>query len=495
MSFILSIDQGTTGTKALLVDKEGTIHGKGYAAHEQHYPQSGWVEHNLDDIWQCILGATAAAMKEAGVEPRDIHAVALANQGETVAAYARSSGRSLGNAIVWSDRRTEVLANAWQDAGWGPRVAERTGLRIDPYFSATKIQWLLQNNKDLQAAVAAGDAAVSTLDAWMIHRMTDGAAYITDASTVSRTLLYDLHANAYIDDHLEFLGIPKSLLSDIAPTTGTFGITSRSAFLGIEAPIVASIVDQPAALFGQGCLSSGDTKCTYGTGCFVYMNVGDKMILSKNDMLGALVWRHGETSTYALEGGVYSAGSAVDWACTIGIASDAKELSALAESVPDTQGVWFLPALTGMAAPFWDSKVRSGFVGLSAAVTRAHMARAVLEGIAHRVADVVEAMEQDVGTNVPVLRVDGGLTQSSVLMQMQANLLGVPVDVSAEQEATALGAASLAAIALGWITEDDVRRSVRAARRYTPAMSEDERLEARNRWRHVVKHLRNLSDY
>jgi glycerol kinase len=491
MKYILSVDQGTTGTKALLVDQEGQLRAKGYAAHQQFHPAPGWVEHDVEEIWECILRAVRMAMAQAGAKPADIAAVALSNQGETVVAFSKRTLRSLARAIVWSDRRTVDLAAAWEAAGWSKRVAERTGLRIDPYFSATKIQWLLQNQRAVREALAAGDLWISTLDAWMMARMTGGAVYRTDPSTASRTLLYDIHDGEYALDHLSFLGIPRDILPDVVPTAGIFGVTAPASFLGIEAPIVASLVDQPAALYGHLCLFAGDAKCTYGTGCFVYTNTGDQPVVSRAGMLSTLVWDLGKP-TFALEGGVYSAGAAVDWVCTIGVADSASELAKLAESVPDTAGTYFVPALTGLAAPYWDSDTRGAFVGLSAAAGKAHLARAVFEGIAHRVADVIEAMTADLGRPIQVLRVDGGLTKSAVLMQVQADLLGVPIEVPVEEEATGMGAAYLAGVQLGWFQESELAIFRKVSRRIEPGQSDTWRQAERDRWKEVVRTVRSL---
>lgn len=491
MKYILSVDQGTTGTKALLVDAEGQLCAKGYAAHQQYHPAPGWVEHDVEEIWQCILQAVQLAMAKAGAKPQDIAAVALSNQGETVVAFSKSSLRSLARAIVWSDRRTVDLAAQWEAAGWSNRVAERTGLRIDPYFSATKIQWLLQNQREVREALSAGDLWISTLDAWMMARMTGGAVYRTDPSTASRTLLYDIHNGDYATDHLSFLGIPRDILPAVVPTRGLFGVTDPHSFLGIEAPIVASLVDQPAALFGHLCLSVGDAKCTYGTGCFVYTNTGDQPVASRAGMLSTLVWDLGKPN-FALEGGVYSAGAAIDWLCSIGVAATASELSKLAESVTNTAGVLFVPALTGLAAPYWDSETRGAFVGLSAAAGKAHLARAVLDGIAHRVADVIESMAQDLGRSIQVLRVDGGLTKSLALMQSQADLLGVPIEVPVEEEATAMGAAYLAGIQLGWFHESQLISSRHVSRRIEPRQSDAWRLAERERWKETVSKIRSV---
>ncbi|MCL6547879.1 MAG: glycerol kinase [Alicyclobacillus sp.] len=494
MKYILSLDQGTTGTKALLFDTSGAVCARAYRAHEQHHPAPGWVEHDADEIWQCVLAATQEALRSGGVRPHEIAGIALANQGETVLAFSRSTAQPLHRAIVWSDRRTtERFRELEQDDDFCKRVHERTGLRVDPYFSAPKMNWLLEHCGAVQEATAAGDLCLSTLDAWLIRRMTGGASYVTDTSTASRTLLLNIHKRSYEPEHLARFGVPREALPAVVDTCADFGVTDPAAFLGICAPIVVSIVDQPAALFGHLCLDPGEAKCTYGTGCFLYMNIGEEPVRSDHGMLTTLVWSDEGRATFALEGGVYSAGSALDWLCSVGVLGRKEDLDAVLAAAPSSEGVWFVPALTGMAAPYWDSEVRASFSGLSSATTAAHLAHAVVEGIAHRVADVVEVMSAESGRGLRALRADGGLTHIPRLMQHQADLLGIPVEVLADHDATAAGAAYMAGLRLGMMDLGSIRSRRRVAAVYQPAQDAAWRAAQRRRWKRVVEHVRSLS--
>jgi len=509
-SLLLAIDQGTTGTKVLLVNREGKVVAQSYAKHTQYYPRAGWVEHDPEEIWQTVRETSAEAMSEARANPEQIVAVGLANQGETVMWWDALTHRPLYRAVVWSCRRSQDLAERWmKDGDWERRVAEKTGLRIDPYFSATKIRWLLDHVPSVKEAVSLGRGRVGTMDSWLIWKMTAGASHVTDASTAARTLLFNIHTGDYDGEILAYLGLERewlpAVLDSVHPVGSKrnavgFGLTSPEHFLGIRAPIAVSLVDQPAALFGHLCLEPGSSKCTYGTGCFVYMNTGNQPPASTRNLLSTLVWRKDGKSTFALDGGVYSAGSSVEWAKDgLGLFPDLQTLQnwsveRLKENRSVTESeIFCIPALSGIGAPYWDSAARGAFLGLSYNTTRKEMALAVLEGIAHRVADVMESMEEETGLKPEVLRVDGGLTNNPYLMQFQADLLGLPVEVSDTEEATAAGVAYLLGIAAGWWTEADLKQRVSASRTiYVPRSTPEERREARKRWKTALGLVRQF---
>ncbi|MCL6576140.1 glycerol kinase GlpK [Kyrpidia sp.] len=485
MGYILAIDQGTTGTRVLVVDREGRIRGEGYARHTQYYPKPGWVEHVPEEIWRCVLKATESALAAADVGSEEIAAIGLDNQGETVVSWDVRTGEPLHPAIVWSCRRTSVEARRWaDDADWEERVRSVTGLTIDPYFSATKVRWLLDHTDQ-----PADTVRCTTLDAWLLYRLTGGRRYATDVSTASRTLLFDIVRLKYWQDTLDYLRIPPEVLAPVLPTVSHFGDTDPESFLGISAPVLVNIVDQPAALFGHLCTEYGMIKCTFGTGGFVLMNAGGRPHLPSGSVLTSIAWQQGGAVTYTLDGAIYSAGSSVDWVVrNLGLADSAAETDALARSVEDSAGVYYVPALTGLAAPHWDSTARGAFLGLNPKAGRAHLIRAMLEGIVHRVADVVEAMEAASGlSSRSSLRVDGGMVRNAFFMQCLADFLGTDVIVPRLTEATAMGVAYLVGLELGWWKDADaLRDKQQIARLYTPALSQEQREQKREAWRRAL---------
>jgi len=521
--YLLSIDQGTTGTKVLLLNEQGEIHADSYRKHAQHYPKSGWVEHDAEEIWHCICTGVSDAMQQGGVKPDQIAAIGLANQGETVMFWHADTGRPLYPAVVWSCRRSHDIAERWaKDGNWASQVTAKTGLRIDPYFSATKIRWMMDHVPQVQAHIKRGEARCSTLDAWLIWKMTGGRVYATDPSTAARTLLYNIHTGEWDQDILDYLQIDRAWLPGVVPTMGDFGQTDPAAFCGIQAPIRASVVDQPAALFGQWCLEPGTSKCTYGTGCFVYMNAGDTPpVVAGGELLSTIVWEMDGKITYALDGGVYSAGSAINWGMealqlydsidqlqewseawvselvTGGLddAGDSGQTTGQARSgnagaVPlQTERLWFVPSLGGVGAPYWQSGPRGLFLGLSHSTSKMDMARAMLEGIAHRVADVLESMQKSANKTLTILKADGGLTGNPYLMQVQADLLGIPVQVEVEPEATARGVGYMAGKAAGWWEPAQLRNRKQETRIYYPRLSEETRLQTRAQWRRLMDWL------
>jgi glycerol kinase len=487
---ILSIDQGTTGTKVLLVDCTAQVVGQGFQEHTQYYPQPGWVEHDPAEIFERVKMAVAEALSSAQASPQDVVAVGLANQGETVTAWDVSTGKPLSRAVVWSCRRTADQATAWaNDRDWNDRVLARTGLRIDAYFSATKFRWLMDNVPLVGQAQQKGSLRLGTLDSWLLYCLSGGKVHLTDPSTAARTLLYNIHTGCWDEEILDYLNIPISTLATIQPTLSEFGYTYPEAFLGIDAPIWVSQVDQPAALYGHLCFNPGDAKCTYGTGCFLYVNTGEQFVATQSGILSTIVW-HKSAANYALESGVYTAGTAMKWLLQLGLLQDAAESAMLAQSIPETP-VKFIPAFTGMAAPYWDSEARGGFLGLTTSAERAHLVRAVLEGIAHRVADSVEAINPHLAVPLSRLRVDGGMTQNPFLMQFQADILGIPVEVADFPNVTAQGIAFLVGEGLKWWQPHELMELTPPQLRvYLPQQPENWRYTHREDWRKAVAAIR-----
>lgn len=491
--FILSIDQGTTGTKAMLVDQSGGVWAESYQKHTQYYPHSGWAEHDPVEIWQKVLAAVAQVLEQGQVGPGQVVAVGLANQGETVMAWDKTEGTPLYPAIVWSCRRSVALADQWnQDKDWKQKVKEKTGLRIDPYFSATKIKWLMDEVPHVTEKLEKKEACFGTLDSWLIWNMTGGTQLVTDASTAARTLLFNIMRGEWDEEILQYLGIKREWLAQVLASTGELGMTSPEHFLGIQAPIRVSLVDQPAALYGHLCVEPGMSKCTYGTGCFAYLNVGTKPLTDESDtLLSTIVWQREGASTYALDGAIYSAGSAIEWGRSgLGLYEDMGQLQQWSEEWLKEEvrsEVLFLPSLSGIGAPYWNSDVRGLFLGISHDTTKQDMARAILEGIAHRVADVLDTMQQISAQELKSLRVDGGPTRNPYLMQFQADLLGIPVEVPSQTETTAMGVAFLLGESLGWWTQEELHQRIDISKRYEPKLPREQRALLRSRWKQAIQ--------
>jgi glycerol kinase len=505
---VLGIDQGTSGTRATVVSEDGRVLSHAYRGHVQHTPRPGWVEHDAAEIWRNTCAVIEAAVAEAAAARID--ALAIANPGETVLLFDRETGEPLHNALVWQDLRVQPeMERMARDEAVARRVSEITGLRLDAYFSAGKIRWLLDNVPRAQPLLARGRLAIATIDAFLIHRLTGGRAFVTDASTAARTLLFDIRANRYDPWLLELFGVPLRALPEVRDSVGAFGSVSRfsdsipdstagplaDAIAGT--PILVGLVDQPAAMVGHACLDEGDIKATYGTGCFVYRHTGSRPWASTQGLLSTVAWRRDGSTTYALDGGVFAAGSVLGWLRDrLGFGDTAAELDSLAASTHDTGGVVCVPALAGLAAPHWDRSARAVWLGMTLSTSRAHLVRAAFEGIAAQVAEVVRAMAVDSTLDVTRLRVDGGLTESAVLMQMQADLLGVPVEVSAEPEATVMGACYLALTALGcWRDDGEIRERVAARngamRAYEPQIDQAAREDRLSRFARAVELTRS----
>lgn len=473
MRHVIAIDQGTTGTTVLVLDEELAVRGRGYCEFPQLYPQPGWVEHDPDAIWSSVLHALGQALAGPGgtIDPSSIAAIGITNQRETAVLWDRKTGAAVHPAIVWQDRRTAEQCAALRAAGKEARIKQLTGLTIDPYFSGTKVSWLLSNVAGLAAPARAGGIAFGTIDSYLLWRLTGGAVHATDVTNASRTLLFDLRALAWSDELLELLGIPRAVLPSVVASSGVAGQARGVPGIPDGTPIAGLAGDQHSALFGQACFAPGDAKCTYGTGAFILMNTGDAPVASRSGLLTTIAWQLGTGELrYALEGSAFIAGAAVQWLRDgLQFFSSATEIEALALSVPDSGGVIVVPAFAGLGAPHWRPDARGAITGLSRGTTRAHIARATLEGIALQNVDILRAMERDAGRALTVLKVDGGAAANNLLMQFQSDVLGVEISRPALVETTALGAAFLAGLGTGvWRDAEQVSQTWREERRFRP---------------------------
>ena len=481
MKHILALDQGTTSSRAILFDHAGSLVAVAQKEFPQIFPKPGWVEHDPRDIWSTQAGVAAEVLTKASVRAADVAAIGITNQRETTVVWDRASGQPISNAIVWQDRRTASICDRLKARKLDRVIRKKTGLVIDAYFSATKIQWILENVKGARAKAKAGDLAFGTVDTWLIWNLTGGKVHVTDASNASRTMLYNIAKGEWDDALLKIFGVPRSMLPDVRSSSEIYGHTT---LLGGSIPIAGIAGDQQAALFGQVCTKPGMVKNTYGTGCFMLMNTGTKPIASKNNLLTTVAWRIGHRTGYALEGSIFIAGAVVQWLRDgLEMIRSAPEVEALAASVPDTGGVYLVPAFAGLGAPHWDQYARGTIVGLTRGSTKAHLARAALEGIALQVMDVLKAMEADSGIKLKELRVDGGASANDLLMQLQADLLNVPVVRPKVAETTALGAAYLAGLAVGyWTNQADIARQWQVDKRFKPEMKPAARKQIAGGW-------------
>lgn len=486
--YYLGIDQGTTGTTVLLLDEYFCLKGRGYREHRQYYPKPGRVEHNPTEIWQALLFAVRQALDSAGARPEEICCIGLDNQGETCLIWDRATGEPVAPAIVWQDRRTAQDADRLSCA-FGELIRARTGLVVDAYFSATKLRWLLDNIPGLQQRAQRGEVLGGTLDSWLLWKLTGRAVHATDPSTASRTMLYSLETGDWDSEILEMMGIPRKLLPEIRDSAGFFGITCPEEFFGVSIPITAALTDQQAALFGQDCFSPGDIKTTYGTGCFMLMNTGSRAVRSESGLLTTVAWKIGKELTYALDGGIYIAGAAVQWLRDgLKLIESAGETTTLALNAPDNGGMYFVPAFAGLAAPHWDQYARGTIVGLTAGVTREQFVRATLESVAYQVSDILEVMQKDAGRKISAIRADGGMVGNQFLMQFQADILGIPVEVSEIADITAFGVARCAALGLGsFSTPDELLGQSLPKKHYIPNMTSDQRQYLMHQWHRAVE--------
>ncbi|MDX6287995.1 MAG: glycerol kinase [Frankiales bacterium] len=479
---VLAIDAGTTGVTALVVGEQGSVIARGYQEFPQHFPRPGWVEHEPEEIWQATLAASRESLDASPTPPT---AIGITNQRETAVLWDRRTLAAPRRAIVWQDRRTTEICDRLREAGHEPRFAELTGLRLDPYFTGTKLTWLAEHDKRTWAGVAAGDTVVGTVDSYLLARLTSGRVHATDPSNASRTLLCDINTGQWSGELADLLGVPLDALPEVRPSSGDFGRTDPAAFLGLDLPIGGIAGDQQAALFGQACYANGSSKCTYGTGSFVLVNTGDQPVRSDAGLLTTVAWDIGDGLVYALEGAIFVTGAAVQWLRDgLQIIGTANETAAIAATVPDSGGVVFVPALTGLGAPDWDPDARGTILGITRGTTRAHLVRATLEAIAFEVRDVVDVMTREAGLEVPELSADGGASVNDVLCQLQADQLQVPVRRPQVRETTGLGAAFLAGLATGvWSSTDELRDTWRLDRRFEPGKRDD---AAYTRWRAAV---------
>ncbi|MBA3342947.1 MAG: glycerol kinase GlpK [Gemmatimonadaceae bacterium] len=493
MKHILALDQGTTSSRAILFDRAGGIVAVAQKEFPQIFPKPGWVEHDPRDIWSTQAGVAAEVLQRADVTAADVAAIGITNQRETAVVWNRATGQPICNAIVWQDRRTASICDRLKARKLDRVIRRKTGLVIDAYFSATKVQWILQNVKDARAKAKAGELAFGTVDSWLVWNLTGGRVHVTDASNASRTMLYNIAKGEWDDELLAIFGVPRSMLPEVRSSSEVYG---ESTLLGASIPIAGIAGDQQAALFGQVCTKPGMVKNTYGTGCFMLMNTGTKPIASKNNLLTTVAWRIGTRTEYALEGSIFIAGAVVQWLRDgLDMIRSSADVEALAASVPDTGGVYLVPAFAGLGAPHWDQYARGTIVGLTRGTTKAHLARAALEGIALQVMDVLKAMEADAGIELKELRVDGGACANDLLMQLQADLLSVPVVRPKVAETTALGAAYLAGLAVGyWKSQADIARQWQADRRFKPRMKPAARNQLAAGWVKALSRAKGWED-
>ena len=486
--YVLALDQGTTSSRAIVFDRAGAVRGIGQREFHQYYPQPGWVEHDPMEIWHSQLEVAREALRNAGIYAADLAAIGITNHRETTLLWERATGRPLARAIVWQDRRTAALCEQLRADGHADWLQQRTGLVLDAYFSGTKLAWLLENTPGARAAAERGELAFGTVDTWLVWQLTGGAVHSTDPSNASRTLLYDLHTQDWNDDILALLDIPRSVLPSIAPSSAVVGHSIPDC-LGGPVPIAGVAGDQQAATFGQACFTPGMAKNTYGTGCFMLMNVGNAPVTSRNQLLATMGWTLPDAgATYMLEGGVFMAGAAVQWLRDgLGIIQRSADVEALAASVADTDDVFLVPAFAGLGAPYWDPYARGTLVGMTRGTTRAHIARATLESIALQSAELLTCMNADSGIALSQLRVDGGAARNDLLMQMQADLLGVPVVRPRVAESTARGAAGLAGLAVGfWSGLDEFASQWEVEQVFEPQWTEPQRQARLARWQQAV---------
>jgi glycerol kinase len=492
MKAVLALDQGTTSSRAIAFGRDGRILGTAQQEFRQIFPQPGWVEHDPLEIWRTQRDVASQALAAANLGASDVAAIGITNQRETTVLWERSTGLPVANAIVWQDRRTASRCDALRQDGKDSLFARKTGLLLDAYFSGTKLAWLLDNVAGARARAERGELAFGTIDTWLAWHLTAGARHVTDASNASRTLLFNIHTGQWDDELLAALDIPRAVLPEVVPSSAKVGVTKCDGIpTGI--PVAGIAGDQQAALFGQACHHAGMAKNTYGTGCFLLMNTGQTPSVSNNRLLTTVAWTHSGRTSYALEGSVFIAGAAIQWLRDgLGIIDHASEMDALAGSVPDAGGVCFVPALSGLGAPYWDPHARGTIVGLTRGTTRAHLARATLEAIAFQSAELIEAMAADSSIALTELRVDGGATASNLLMQTQANLLGVPVVRPRVTETTALGAAYLAGLAVGfWADEAQIASLWSRDRVFDPALSREAAGERLAEWKRAVARSRD----
>ncbi|BAU26772.1 glycerol kinase [Aneurinibacillus soli] len=488
-TYILSLDQGTTSSRAILFNKKGSVVHVAQREFTQHFPQPGWVEHNANEIWGSILSVISSCLSEAGVKPEQIAGIGITNQRETTVVWDKHTGNPIYNAIVWQSRQTSGICDTLKEQGLNDTFRAKTGLLIDAYFSGTKVKWILDHVEGAREKAEAGDLLFGTIDTWLIWKLSGGQVHVTDYSNASRTLMYNIHELKWDEELLNILTVPKSMLPDVRPSSEIYGYTSDDFFFGHRVPIAGAAGDQQAALFGQACYEEGMAKNTYGTGCFMLMNTGEKAVASEHGLLTTIAWGLNGKVEYALEGSIFVAGSAIQWLRDglrmLKNASDSEDYAARVES---TEGVYVVPAFVGLGTPYWDSDVRGAMFGLTRGTSKEHFIRAVLESLAYQTKDVLMAMEADSGISLKTLRVDGGAVKNNFLMQFQSDMLSVPVERPDVNETTALGAAYLAGLAVGyWQDTAEISRQWNRERCFTPEMAEATRDRLYEGWKKAVR--------
>lgn len=487
--YILSLDQGTTSSRAILFNKEGNVIHIAQREFKQYFPYSGWVEHNANEIWSSILSVIATVLSEKNIRPEQIAGIGITNQRETTVVWDKYTGEPVYHAIVWQSRQTAEICEKLKENGYEEVFREKTGLLVDAYFSGTKVKWILENVKGAREKAEKGDLLFGTIDTWIIWKLTEGKVHVTDYSNASRTLMYNIFECKWDKELLDILEIPASMLPEVRPSSDIYGYVSSKHFFGVEVPIAGIAGDQQAALFGQACFESGMVKNTYGTGCFMLMNTGDKAVQSKNGLLTTIAWGIDGKVEYALEGSIFVAGSAIQWLRDgLRMFRDSAESERYAQKVDSTEGVYVVPAFVGLGTPYWDSDVRGAIFGLTRGTSKEHFIRATLESLAYQTRDVLNAMEADSNISLKSLRVDGGAVKNNFLMQFQSDILNVPVERPAINETTALGAAYLAGIAVGfWNGKKEITKHWHLDRKFTPKMKEEARENLYLGWQKAVK--------
>ena len=490
--YVMALDQGTTSSRAVIFDRQGKVVSIAAKEFKQIYPMPGWVEHDPVEIWDSQMEAARLALDSVNLSPQQISAVGVTNQRETTLIWDRESGRPVYNAIVWQCRRTAPACSKIKKTKFAQKIRQKTGLVIDAYFSATKVQWILSQQKKIRRAAEKGELAFGTVDSWLMYNLTGKKLHITDYSNASRTMLYNISDLSWDEEILEYFDIPGQILPAVKPSSEIYGSTSPTAFLGLEVPVAGIIGDQQGALFGQTCFRKGLSKNTYGTGCFLLMNIGGRPVLSRKNLLTTVAWGIGRKIEYALEGSIFIGGAVVQWLRDgLRIIQQASESQRLASSLSSNDGVYFVPAFVGLGAPYWDMYARGAILGITRGTTPAHIARAALESIAYQTRDVLECMEEDSGTKLKELRVDGGATANEFLMQFQADILGVPVVIQETTETTALGAAYLAGLATEfWKDQQQIAANYTVKRKFIPRMSSKQRESLYRKWKMAVERAR-----
>jgi len=487
--YILALDQGTTSSRAIIFDHDGKIVTTAQREFKQYFPKPGWVEHNANEIWGSVLAVMAEAFGSADIDPKEIAAIGITNQRETAVVWEKSTGRPVYNAVVWQSRQTAGICDELKEAGHADLFRDKTGLLIDAYFSGTKVKWILDNVEGAREKAEAGDLLFGTIDTWLIWKLSGGHAHVTDYSNASRTLMYNIYEQKWDDELLEILTVPKSMLPEVKPSSEVYANTIPYHFFGFEVPIAGAAGDQQAALFGQACFESGEGKNTYGTGCFMLMNTGEEAVKSDHGLLTTIAWGYNGKVEYALEGSIFVAGSAIQWLRDgLRMLKSAKDTEQYANRVETTDGVYVVPAFVGLGAPYWNSDVRGAIFGLTRGTEKEHFVRATLESLAYQTRDVLTAMEQDSGIELKTLRVDGGAVNNNFLMQFQADILNVPVERPEVSETTALGAAYLAGLAVGfWKDQAEIKQQWKLDHQFEPKMDDAHRENLYKGWQHAVE--------